>query len=85
MTAHPDLLSSPRVTSRPFQGDADWWRLRSLLVETVPLTPPCFNWDVRRLEGKRFYHPDPAQNSKWQIEVRLTTFFFLRARCVMAR
>lgn len=71
MTAHPDLLSSPRVTSRPFQGDADWWRLRSLLVETVPLTPPCFNWDVRRLEGKRFYHPDPAQNSKWQTQVQL--------------
>ena len=33
--------------------------------------PPCFNWDVRRLEGKRFYHPDPDHNSKWQIQVQL--------------
>ena len=33
--------------------------------------PPCFNWDVRRLEGKRFYHPDPDHNSKWQTQVQL--------------
>ena len=71
MPTHTKIVPLPRITSRPFQGDADWWRLRSLLVETVPLMPPCFNWDVRRLEGKRFYHPDPAHNSKWQSQVQL--------------
>ena len=33
--------------------------------------PPCFNWDVRRLEGKRFYDPDPDQNPIWQTQVQL--------------
>ncbi len=59
------------ITSGPLQGDADWWRLRALLVETVPLTPPCFNWDVRRLDGKRFYDPAPDQNLRWQTQVQL--------------
>ena len=43
-------------------GDADFWRMRDLLLTTVPLTPIGFNWDVRRLDGKRFYNADPDDN-----------------------
>jgi ribosomal protein S18 acetylase RimI-like enzyme len=59
------------ATGRPLAGDQDWWRLRSLLTELVPLVPPGFCWDVRRLDGSRFYHPDPDRNPEWQTEARL--------------
>ena len=48
------LLAASIVTRKP-QGDADFWRMRQLLVDTVPITPIGFNWDVRWLEGQRFY------------------------------
>lgn len=48
------VLTGPIVTCAP-QGDVDFWRMRQLLVETVPITPIGFNWDVRWLEGQRFY------------------------------
>ncbi len=48
------LLASSIVARAP-QGDADFWRMRQLLVDTVPITPIGFNWDVRWLEGQRFY------------------------------
>lgn len=36
--------------------------MRALLIETVPLIPIGFNWDMRRLDGKRFYEANVAQN-----------------------
>jgi GNAT superfamily N-acetyltransferase len=33
----------------------DFWRMRALLIDTVPISPIGFNWDMRRLDGKRFY------------------------------
>jgi GNAT superfamily N-acetyltransferase len=42
--------------------DDDFWRMYRLLVDTVPITPIGFNWDMRRLEGKRFYEDDPKRN-----------------------
>jgi GNAT superfamily N-acetyltransferase len=61
----------PRIVSRPLQGDEDWWRLRRLLVEIAPLAPPGYCWDVRRLDGSRFYHADPPRNPRWQTLTRL--------------
>ena len=49
---------STTVTARPPRGDDDFWRMRQLLVDTVPITPIGFNWDVRWLEGQRFYEKD---------------------------
>ena len=43
------------VTARPFNGDVDFWRVRDLLIDTYPLTPPDFNWEVRRWDGNRFH------------------------------
>ena len=70
MSSQSQRDSEPATVSRPANGDADWRRLRGLLVETVPLTPPCFNWDVRRLDGKRFYDPHPDENQRWQTQVQ---------------
>jgi mycothiol synthase len=36
--------------------------MRDLLVRTASITPLGFNWDVRRLDGRYFYHP-PAVES----------------------
>jgi mycothiol synthase len=36
-------------------SDQDFWRVRNLLIETYPITPLGFNWDVRRWDGRRFY------------------------------
>ena len=42
--------------------EADFWRMRDLLIDTVPMTPIGFNWDMRRLDGKRFYNEDLDAN-----------------------
>jgi GNAT superfamily N-acetyltransferase len=36
--------------------------MRQLLIDTVPITPVGFNWDVRRLDGQRFYDADSQAN-----------------------
>ncbi|MFO7635000.1 MAG: GNAT family N-acetyltransferase [Caldilinea sp.] len=48
------------IQTRPMQTDDDYWRMRDLLLDTVPITPIGFNWDMRRLDGKRFYNEDMA-------------------------
>lgn len=50
------------ITSRPMRDDQDFWRMRDLLIATVPITPIGFNWDMRRLDGKRFYNQDLKAN-----------------------
>lgn len=50
------MQQTTRMTSRPLQGDADFWRVRDFLVATYPCTPLGFNWDVRRWDGARFHH-----------------------------
>lgn len=67
MTAAPAL----NITSRPFEGDADFWRVRDLLVDAYPLTPTGFNWEVRRWDGQRFHNDDAALNPEWARTVRL--------------
>ncbi len=61
----------PPVSSRPFAGDGDFWAVRSLLIETYPITPTDFNWDMRRWDGWRFHDEDPACDPSWQDRVRL--------------
>ena len=58
----PVLVQSPPIVARPLQGDADFWSMRALLIDTVPLTPVGLNWDMRRLDGQRFYNADPEIN-----------------------
>ena len=41
------------ITARLYQGDDDFWRVRQLLVDTYPITPTDFNWEVRRWDGSR--------------------------------
>ncbi len=54
------------VTARPFQGEEDFWRVRELLVEAYPITPPGFNWDIRNWDGSYFYSEEPGWGSRWE-------------------
>lgn len=50
------------IVSRPMANGQDFWRMRALLIETAPITPIGFNWDMRRLDGKRFYNENLDAN-----------------------
>lgn len=52
-----DSLPEP-VRMRSMHAD-DFDALRMLLVDTLRITPPGFNWEVRRLDGRR-YHTETA-------------------------
>jgi GNAT superfamily N-acetyltransferase len=59
------------ITTRAFQNDDDFWRVRSLLIKTHAITPPGFNWEIRRWDGWRFYDEDPSWQPEWEEKVRL--------------
>jgi mycothiol synthase len=63
--------TSQSIISKPFRSDDDFQRVRNLLIETYPITPTGFNWEVRRWDGWRFYHADPSWNPRWENLVRL--------------
>lgn len=66
--------SAAGVRARQMVDEADFDRVRQLLVESYPVTPLGWNWDVRRWEGRRFYDadPDPARwFQEWGPKVRL--------------
>lgn len=59
------------ASGRPYTSDADFWRVRELLLETYLLTPPDFNWEVRRWDGARYHNSPPGWNPYWEGRVRL--------------
>jgi len=59
------------VTARPYRDDQDFWRVRNLLIETYPITPPDFNWEVRRWDGSRFHSKEAVWEPYWDGRVGL--------------
>lgn len=59
------------IASRTVQGKDDFWRIRNLLLETYPITPPDFNWDIRRWDGSFFHHEEPGWHPRWNRQVQL--------------
>lgn len=53
------LHALPNVVSRPYAGSDDFWRVRTLLVETYPITPTGFNWEIRRWDGWNTHRETP--------------------------
>ncbi len=64
-------LAHESVTSRPYRDDADFRHIRQLCIDTYPITPVAWNWDVRRWEGQRYYSADPAPDPRWLEWIRL--------------
>ncbi|GAA2154139.1 acetyltransferase (GNAT) family protein [Humibacillus xanthopallidus] len=69
MGSGPDLLA--RVHDRSYRGDDDFWLVRGLLLDTYPITPVDFNWEIRRWDGQRFYreHQDPDPDAAARIHL----------------
>lgn len=61
----------PEVSSRPVRGEKDIQRIRRLLVDTLPITPVDWNWEIRRWDGWRYYREDPSWDAAWATTVRL--------------
>jgi GNAT superfamily N-acetyltransferase len=60
-----------QISARPYEPERDWWRVRHLLVDTYPLTPPGFNWEIRRWDGQRYHRASLAPDPAWVAGVRL--------------
>ncbi|NUQ04860.1 MAG: GNAT family N-acetyltransferase [Anaerolineae bacterium] len=59
------------ITDRPFEGDADWQRVRQLLIETRRLVPTGWNWEIRRWHGGRFHIAGGAIPPEWRTRIHL--------------
>lgn len=46
------------IHSRAYVGSDDFWRVRKLLIETYPITPTGFNWEIRRWDGWHCHRSD---------------------------
>ena len=58
-------------TNRPLTTDQDYWRVRNLLIQTYPIAPFGFNWEIRRWEGRRFHDDNPEQFGRWAKNIQL--------------
>lgn len=63
--------TSQHLSTRPAVGDQDFWRVHRLLIETYPITPLGFNWEIRRWEGQRFYDAEQDWESRLHGRVQL--------------
>jgi len=57
--------TTQRIISRSVRGEEDFWLVRNLLIETWPITPPDFNWDVRRWDGSYFHNEEAGWDARW--------------------
>lgn len=64
------LQKLPFISSRPYQHNEDFWRVRNLLIATYPITPTGFNWEIRRWDGWNT-HRTPDELSDLGNRVRL--------------
>lgn len=67
-------MSTPHFSNpsaRPYQKEADFYKVRNLLIETYPITPLDFNWEVRRWDGWDTAHFDSNLEPGWENSLRL--------------
>ena len=86
--AYNGAMNAHTITHRLMAGEADFWRMRDLLVASVENTPLGLTWDIRRLEGKRFYNADPAADdllvrpvALWEDAGELVGFVVAESAC----
>jgi ribosomal protein S18 acetylase RimI-like enzyme len=65
------LMTLSGFIERPLQGDADFWRIRQLLLDTYWRVPAGFNWEIRNWEGMWFYDPVPGWDPAWEAAGRV--------------
>lgn len=65
------MVGTETVRERGLQGEADFWRIRQLLLQTYPRVPAGFNWEIRNWEGKYLYGEQPGWDSAWEAASRV--------------
>lgn len=65
------LSTQQPVATRLYRSEEDWWRVRTLLIETYRISPPDWNWDVRRWDGSRYHREGGGWESHWDGRVAL--------------
>lgn len=50
------VKTTSNIVSRPYRFPDDFWKVHKLLIETYPITPTGFNWEIRRWEGWHFHN-----------------------------
>lgn len=61
------------VVSRQFVYEEDFWSVRRLLLETYPITPTGFNWEIRRWDGWNYHGERPERDHQirlWETDER---------------
>lgn len=64
-------MKETMIISRPLKTDQDFWRIHNLLVQTYPIIPFGFNWEIRRWEGRHFHDDNPDQLGDWAKNIQL--------------
>jgi mycothiol synthase len=59
----PSDAAPAAIIRRPYRFEADFWRVRALLVETYPITGLGFNWEIRRWDGRHFHNADLSMDA----------------------
>jgi mycothiol synthase len=52
------------VSHRPYRDAADWWRVRSLLVQAWPRSRHGTVWDIRHWDGERYHRAELADDAR---------------------
>jgi mycothiol synthase len=60
-----------KVTTRPYQDEVDFWRVRNLLSATYPITPLGFNWEIRRWDGWHTHRTERQSSSALAQQIQL--------------
>ena len=58
--------TQPRIVTRPYHRDPDYWRVRELLIETYSITPTDFNWEIRRWDGWHTHRTQTDWKPGWE-------------------
>lgn len=73
-TPCPSLIERVAIRSREYRDEADYERIRHLLIESYTLTDRQFNWQLDRLETMRFagHAQEELSGARlWPREIRL--------------
>ena len=63
--------TQPHIVTRPYHRDPDYGRVRELLIETYPITPTDFNWEIRRWDGWHTHRTQTDWKHGWEQRFRL--------------
>ena len=71
LVAQIEQSTRQRTVAWPYRDERDWWRIRTLLVDTHPRVAAAWNWDIRRWDGHRFHREEPCSDEEMAATIGL--------------